>query len=484
MWRAFPWKTSAGVTILSHFLHKRPIQTSWWRWCRGNYADWKARLKAVEDKESMAKTAIYTAIVAGYDDLPQVRAVEPDIDYICFSDADIPAAKPWKVKRFKRVFADPQRDARRIKLLPHLFLPEHTHSLWLDATVQINNCPSEYIISMTTSSPLACAVHLERNCLYDEADAILGYEVDDPGIVRSQVAKYASLGVPKNVGLHVTTFMVRQHHHEDCRRFSYLWWNELAYQSKRDQLSFDFVRWLLQCAVQDMPYLMNSGEILSWGERSFWHKAGSEARKVTNSFWTYPSLNYKRDGIYHEQEIPKYFCVLAEKILKTIPHAAQEKQPVACSDSAPERLCLAKLMPTAKSILFIGNISPLWVLWAKLDAGTSTKIRWCAPIDDASRETVIKKYFPREITAFDINMKKILEGQLDRHIASSDLIVLDAKSVTEKAQAYHIAKMIRPTGKIMLFGENNEVRECIESISLSVFDYITFCSPCHVFQKK
>ncbi len=72
------------------------------------------------------KMAVYTAIFSDYDEPPGLQVIDDRIDYFLFTDGSVKSAPPpWQVRIISPIFADPQRDARRVKLLPHLFLPKH-----------------------------------------------------------------------------------------------------------------------------------------------------------------------------------------------------------------------------------------------------------------------------------------------------------------------------------------------------------------------
>lgn len=434
----------------------------------------------------MNKIAIYTAIIGNYDDLPEVDRVEADIDYICFSDEDMEPKYPWTIVTFKRVFADPQREARRIKLLPHLFLPDYRASLWVDATVRIVNCPSSYIWESTSKYPIACARHAERDCLYDEAEAVLGYAVDDPGIVRMQMQKYANLGVPRAVGLHVTTFLMRRHTAQNCINFSYLWWNELSTQSKRDQLSFDFVRWLLRQKINEVPYLMEQGEILGWGERSFWHKAGSDARKNFRPVWPFPNLNVTLDRIYHEHEISPAFLHAAQSFLADYPQDFTEKLPLPYSNSAAERSALAQILATSQAPLFWGSISPLWILWSLGIAPGGTKISWV--LGDLSchlekiKSELVKFSGGDEIKCLPLTTGDLLKNNANRWLSKFDLIVLCAETVPQELHESLVASLNSKT-RIMIMHNSDEFTSPIDSNKYQLAQ-LSHLHPVIVYEKK
>ena len=97
------------------------------------------------------KIAVYTAIFGAYDDPVPIRQPDPDVDYLLFADSTVKAAPPpWQLRTVPAVFADPQRDARRLKALAHLFLPEeYTVSVWVDGNCRIEHIRADAILQLS-----------------------------------------------------------------------------------------------------------------------------------------------------------------------------------------------------------------------------------------------------------------------------------------------------------------------------------------------
>jgi hypothetical protein len=205
---------------------------------------------------------IYSAIFGAYDAPPDVSAADPSISYILFCDDTVTSAPaPWELRRVPAVFIDPQRDARRVKALPHLFLPDHFDvSVWIDSNCRILALDAATVLGMLGDASLAVPRHAERGCIFEEAKVLLALNYDSPARIARQIAAYELVGFPHNFGLHHTNFLIRPHRNEACIRFCNEWWQEISRHSKRDQLSFDYVRWRLpQTEVRSIPidYTLN-----------------------------------------------------------------------------------------------------------------------------------------------------------------------------------------------------------------------------------
>ena len=62
-------------------------------------------------------------------------------------------------------------------------------------------------------------------------------------IIEKQIKKYHNEGYPSNNGLINGGVILRKHNENDCIKVMENWWEEIKYNSKRDQLSFNYVAW-------------------------------------------------------------------------------------------------------------------------------------------------------------------------------------------------------------------------------------------------
>jgi len=244
-------------------------------------------------KSSERRIVVYTAIFDAYDAPPAVRSPDPTITYALYTDGSVASAPPpWQVRPLPRIFLDPQRDARRIKLLPHLVLPADHVSVWVDANCELTGLDAESVLGMLGDAELALPAHEERSCLYEEAKAVLAGPVDSPARVARQILAYRSAGFPANAGLHATMFLLRRHNEPGCRRFCEAWWQQVCQYSKRDQISFDYIRWLHRPKVRTLRLRYTANPVFSWGARG--HGGHRRAGRVTSEHLT---LRVYRDDL-------------------------------------------------------------------------------------------------------------------------------------------------------------------------------------------
>jgi hypothetical protein len=127
----------------------------------------------------------------------------------------------------------------------------------------VNNDVNELIETYLSDSNIAFYSHENnvldsRSCPYQEAQYILdigakNYKLnpsrgiltykDNPQVIIKQMHNYQFAGFPQNNGLITGMVILRKHNELDCITVMNQWWSEIVYNSKRDQLSFNYSAW-------------------------------------------------------------------------------------------------------------------------------------------------------------------------------------------------------------------------------------------------
>jgi hypothetical protein len=205
------------------------------------------------------KVVVYTSIFGGYDNLIQDHFELPGVDFLCFTDCEF-TSTTWQVRKALPMYTDPNRNAKKYKVLPHRYLSDYDYSIWIDGNIKIVGDVRELLTQKLYQlyDHMQVESYDRRNCIYDEASAILKFGSinsqrypekgiknwkDNPQLITKQMEKYQAAGYPIQNGLATTPIMVRQHNHPDVIKHNEDWWTEIKYHSKRDQLSFDYVAW-------------------------------------------------------------------------------------------------------------------------------------------------------------------------------------------------------------------------------------------------
>jgi hypothetical protein len=102
---------------------------------------------------------------------------------------------------------------------------------------------------------IASYAHWGRDCLYDEAEAIIKSQRETEEIVRLQIERYRSEGFPEHFGLFETNVMFLQHLDKNVTLLNETWWREIVAGARRDQLSFTYSLWRhgLKCSYIEEP---------------------------------------------------------------------------------------------------------------------------------------------------------------------------------------------------------------------------------------
>jgi hypothetical protein len=132
---------------------------------------------------------------------------------------------------------DDTRSARFYKCNPHIVLPEHDISIWVDGNIYPNVSDEELVRIFLGQNDITTFKHPGRRCTYSEAKAVIRHGLDDPQVVNAQMMYYKANKFPVNYGLPETTMIIRRNTFA-VNKFNEDWWAEIQRWSKRDQLSF------------------------------------------------------------------------------------------------------------------------------------------------------------------------------------------------------------------------------------------------------
>lgn len=180
---------------------------------------------------------IYTAIFGGYDRL--IPAYD-GLLRICFSDVDM-VCNGWEV----RVLPNSEKIYRDIKCRPNVYLPPHTHSVWMDANIHGTPAHREGLWVMT---------HPDRKSIAQEAEACIRLKKDHASTIIRQVRNYPPLEV-------VATGVIYRVNDLLTTTFNELWWREVRDGSVRDQLSFTYAAGSVQIPYNKFQFLAGFSKV-------------------------------------------------------------------------------------------------------------------------------------------------------------------------------------------------------------------------------
>lgn len=212
------------------------------------------------------KRVVYTCLF-GHSELFNDFTYQRDgIDFICFTDDPELRSDFWKIELLPRQILDPARAAKKLKALAHVYLAPYDWSMYVDNTVRLKMAPGRFFDEFLapSKSALACFRHNERDCVYDEAKAVLSQGFDTPRRVKAQMALYRYLGYPANNGLAKGSLLLRKHHDPALQQVMHTWYEQIFCHSKRDQLSLLPSCWSEGFDPEYIPAGFGTSGLLDW----------------------------------------------------------------------------------------------------------------------------------------------------------------------------------------------------------------------------
>lgn len=206
---------------------------------------------------------IYTCITGNYDKLPSYKVIDPQFDYICFSN-DMPnnsKVGQWLIKNIPLYNVDNITLSRYPKIIPYLVLNQYEYSLWIDSNIVINHSTFYDLIKdlILTGSLMACINHPLHNCIYEDARQCIHDGRDYAWIIMRQIKHLKEEEYPQNNGLFENNVILRKHCAPIIKTVSDMWWHEFKLYSKRDQLSLCYVLWKNNFSPDYLlPYHLNT----------------------------------------------------------------------------------------------------------------------------------------------------------------------------------------------------------------------------------
>ena len=189
---------------------------------------------------------VYTCITGDYDTLIEPRYVTEGFDYVCFTDNPSLTSNTWDIRPIPQELESLSKvkQQRYIKINAHKFFSEYTMSIWVDGNITVKGDLNEFIgLTITGDTSVYVPQHPLRNCLYDEAKAVVSMKKDVREIVNPQIERYKAEEFPKDYGLLQSNILLRMHNDNNCIRLMEAWFDELKDNSHRDQLSFNYALW-------------------------------------------------------------------------------------------------------------------------------------------------------------------------------------------------------------------------------------------------
>jgi hypothetical protein len=215
----------------------------------------------------MTKGVVYTCLFGWKEDLKFRPFEGSSADFIVFSDKDIPVPPGCRLIVIKDTGIGPERLSRKPKVLPHRFLGDYDWSLYIDNKVKLKKRPediyAEYLAEADVS--YVCFSSRVRQCAYQEGEAVIAGGYDKEECVREQMGFYQKQGFPTQFGVSSGTVLLRKHNEQSVIKHHEDWYEHILRFSKRDQLSFDYLRWYHKLPVSNFKgSILTGNDIAEW----------------------------------------------------------------------------------------------------------------------------------------------------------------------------------------------------------------------------
>ncbi len=313
----------------------------------------KAKVEAyllAKKSRGRAEVVVYTAVIDNYDSLKIPLSLNPEWDYVCFTDrAEFSGNHPWEVRPIPFIDADSTRCARFVKTRPDICLPEYKQSIWIDANILIRDDFLESAFDQfSMSSHLVAGIpHSQRDCTYEEFKACKELIKDSEEVLNEQERFYRSNNFKPQCGMIETNLFFRKHLESSVIEFQKTWWRLLNRYSRRDQLS---IVPALQSASLEWMEIMPRGMFIANHPSFYIFFHGAK--------WSAEAIQYKVPGF-----LPRAFCASTEPFWnnpKTLPFTketaeALPREPVdivICVHNAPKDVdrCLQSVVRCAQPL--------------------------------------------------------------------------------------------------------------------------------------
>ena len=190
----------------------------------------------------MKKICVYTCITGDYDNLKELKKVEDNIDYYCFTNNHNIKSRTWTIIHIDNDGLDNQRLSRKIKIIGHSILNDYDVCVWQDASVVFNKSIIEFINNYyNDEKDIICIPrHYCRKSVKEEAKECIRLKKDNKEVINELLYFYKKEKFKDDLGLFENTVFIRNNKSEILKKTAEIWFQTLKKYSKRDQLSLTY----------------------------------------------------------------------------------------------------------------------------------------------------------------------------------------------------------------------------------------------------
>lgn len=189
--------------------------------------------------ETDLRIVVFTCLFGGYEAVKEPKHPDPRVRWILFTDDESLTSEHWEVVHLSESRSSIRRASRPPKMLPHVYLPPHDISIYVDSSLEVF-APDLVGFALLTlgESEAALYPHHARNCVYDEIALCRELGIESSEVCAWFEHFYEERGHARQAGLWENTLMVRRDT-GSVRRMSEEWWRLYEQAGgERDQFAF------------------------------------------------------------------------------------------------------------------------------------------------------------------------------------------------------------------------------------------------------
>jgi hypothetical protein len=201
------------------------------------------------------RKAVITANIGDYDSIKSIAPENENWEHILITDEspEYIENSNWNIKNVYEILdkktihkaETPRKIAREIKLnLPFLF-SDYNILVWCACFLEIRSNLDDIAKNYFGNNDIIIRKHLTRNCVWQESEAIKRLKLADFDTLDRQLAYYEEKDFPIEYGLSACNFIMIRNT-EITKEFFKKWHDIWSRFSRRDQMSFPFVRFLFE----------------------------------------------------------------------------------------------------------------------------------------------------------------------------------------------------------------------------------------------
>jgi len=213
----------------------------------------KHQRPAKMNKYNQYKKCIFTIITGQYDTIiePSIKETTGGWDFICLTDNESILSDTWDVRPIHPRELEvrcPKRRANAVLMnYAEYISDEYDICIYIDGNIEIKETLDQFLECFNydpTHDDMMISNHPIRNCIYEEATAVINLKKDDRKLVLQHSKILVDQGYPRNNGLYETGMIVINRNSEKTKELFQQWHKYyMSLPSKRDQLSLNYSIW-------------------------------------------------------------------------------------------------------------------------------------------------------------------------------------------------------------------------------------------------